>query len=199
MIYADIYRDIRKTLKKELDHERYQHTMGVAWTAQCLAMRYGAALGKAYLAGLLHDCAKAIPRENRLGLCEEWDIPIKEVEERNTGLLHAKMGAYLARKKFGVKDREILSAIECHTVGKEDMTLLDKIIFTADYIEPGRDRADNLEEIRKTAFLDLDLAVLLILRGTLAYLETSGNNEIDPDTVTVYEYYRKLIDEREKA
>ena len=199
MIYADEYRSIKKVLKKELDHERYQHTLGVAYTAQCLAMRYGEDLGRAYLAGLLHDCAKSIPRDGRLMLCEEWDIPIKEVEERNTSLLHAKMGAYLARKKFGVNDPEILSAIECHTVGKEAMTQFEKIIFTADYIEPCRDKADNLEEIRKTAFLDLDLAVLLILRGTLDYLEVSGNTDIDPDTVIVYEYYRKLIDERVKA
>ena len=196
-MYMDQFNKVKKQLSRDLDRERYIHTLGVAETAQCLAMRYETDLDRAYLAGLLHDCAKCIPAKDRLRLCGRWNIPVKAVEEKNTGLLHAKMGAYLAKDKYGVTDPEILSAIACHTVGKPAMTLLEKILFVADYIEANRDKAENLKQIRKTAFLDIDSAVLLILKGTIEYLKSGKSKDIDPDTETVYQYYQKLLEGEE--
>ena len=188
---------IKKKLKNELDESRYEHTIGVMDTAACLAMRYGADLTQALVAGLLHDCAKCIPNDKKLKLCRQNDIPVSAVEEKSPFLLHAVLGAYIAREKYDVKDQEILDAIACHTTGKPDMTLLEKIIFISDYIEPMRSKAENLPLIRHLAFEDLDLAVYTTLRDTLAYLEKEKTC-LDNQTTMAYNYYRQLIEEREK-
>ena len=180
---------IRKAMEKELDHKRYEHTVGVEYTAAALAMRYGAGLYEARLAGLLHDCAKCISDEKRIVICEKHHIPISDVERRNPSLLHPKAGAYLAEKEYGVKDPDVLHAILYHTTGRPGMSLLEKIIFVADYIEPGRDRAPGLQEIRVLAFTDLDGALRRILEDTLHYLE-GRPEEIDPMTRTTLQYYR---------
>lgn len=180
---------IRKKVKKALDKDRYQHTLGVAYTAGCLAMANGCDVEKAMLAGLLHDCAKCIPNEEKLSLCKKHKITLTEVEKRNPFLIHAKLGAYLAKKQYGVDDAEILHAITVHTTGAPDMSLLDKILFIADFIEPDRDKAKNLAEIRQLAFRDLDDALFQILSDTLSYLGKSAH-EIDPRTEETYRFYR---------
>ena len=103
--------EIRKHLKKKLDPMRFEHTLGVSYTCQALAMRYGYDLDKAELAGLLHDCAKRYDRPTMLEKCISRGIPVSESEERDPSLLHAKLGAWMAREKYGVDDEEILSAI----------------------------------------------------------------------------------------
>lgn len=183
-------RKIAHDLKKELDRERYEHTVGVCYTAVALAMRYGYDLEKAELAGLLHDCAKCIPLEKKLKLCKKHNIPITEAEAAHPALLHAKLGAFLAKKEYDVADTEILEAIKNHTTGKPSMGLLDKIIYVADYIEPHRCKAPRLEVVRQTAFIDLDEALLMILGDTLQYLQERGI-EIDPLTEETYQYYKK--------
>lgn len=183
---------LQKKLRKELDEDRYTHTLGVMYTSAALAMRYGVDLEKAQVAGLLHDCAKCIPNEKKLKMCEKYNIPITRVENNAPFLLHSKLGAYLAKEKYGVKDEEILQAIVWHTTGKPDMTLLEEIVFLADYIEPMRWKAENLEEIRRTAFVDLDLAVYMTLRDTLHYLET-GPGEVDEMTRSACQYYGKKV------
>lgn len=181
---------IQKKLRKELDEDRYRHTLGVMYTSAALAMRYDVDLEKAQVAGLLHDCAKCIPNEKKLKLCEKYNIPITRVENNAPFLLHSKLGAYLAKEKYGVADEEILQAIVWHTTGKPDMTLLEEIVFLADYIEPMRWKAKNLEEIRRMAFVDLDRAVYMTLRDTLHYLE-SGPGEVDEMTRSACQFYRK--------
>lgn len=185
---------MQRKLKKELDDDRYRHTLGVMYTSAALAMRYGVDLEKAQVAGLLHDCAKCIPNEKKIKLCEKHEIPITRVEQGAPFLLHSKLGAYLARTKYEVADEEILQAIVWHTTGKPEMTLLEEIVFLADYIEPMRWKANNLEEIRKMAFQDLERAVYMTLRDTLRYLE-KGTGEVDEMTRTAYEYYRNLCGE----
>lgn len=180
---------IRKAMEKELDSKRYEHTLGVEYTAAALAMRYGASIQNAQLAGLLHDCAKCISDEKKIAICEKHNVAISEVERRNPSLLHAKAGSYLAKEEYDVDDRDVVCAIWNHTTGRPGMSLLEKIIFVADYIEPGRNRANNLAEIRSLAFKDLDAAVVRILEDTLAYLEERGG-EIDPMTRETLEYYR---------
>ncbi|MBE5851680.1 MAG: HD domain-containing protein [Lachnospiraceae bacterium] len=181
---------IKKKLNKELGAKRYTHTLGVMDTAMLLASCYGISIQKAQLAGLLHDCAKKMKEKDSISLCEACHVEITDVEKRNVFLLHAKAGAELAKRKYHVKDEEILSAIRCHTTGKPDMTILDKIIFIADYIEPNRSHSDRLPYLRKLAFQDLDETLIQILQDTLFYLEKKGN-EIDPMTKKTYDYYIK--------
>lgn len=183
---------IRKKLKKKLDEDRYEHTLGVAFTASCLAMRYGADLYKAEVAGLLHDCAKYLPDDIKIERCRKYNISITDAEYANPSLLHAKLGAFLAMDKYKIKDMEIINAILNHTTGKPAMTLLEKIVFVADYIEPRRDKAANLPQVRKMAFEDLDRAVWMIMEDTLTYLEKKGN-KIDLMTEKACQYYRDLV------
>lgn len=190
--------EIRKSLKKKLDPFRFEHTLGVAYTCQALAMRYEYDLHKAELAGLLHDCAKRFDNETMLLKCQKREIPLTDGELRDPSLLHAKLGAWYAREKYGIDDQEILTAIECHTTGKKDMTLLDKILYVADYIEPGRYKAAELPEMRKLAFIDLDLACFSIMESILKYLE-STNCPIDTTTVEACEDLRRVVEEKQAA
>ena len=166
------------------------------FTAASLAMKYDADIDRAELAGLLHDCAKCIDDEEKLEECKKYNVELTAVEKRNPFLIHSKLGAVYAREKYGVDDDEILSAIRWHTIGRANMTLLEKIIFIADYIEPGRDKAKNLDLIRRTAFEDIDEAMYMILRDTLEYLK-SGEGEFDPATEETYIFYKDLYDNRQ--
>ena len=181
--------EIKKSLKKELDKSRYEHTLGVMYTAGALAMAHGADLNQAMLAGLLHDCAKCIPNDEKFALSKKYRIELTQAEKDNPALIHAKLGAFLARKKYHVTDEEVLHAILVHTTGEPGMNLLDKIIYIAEYIEPGRDKAENLSIVRPLSFKDLDAALCKILGDTLEYLKSTGK-EIDALTEQTYQYYK---------
>ena len=181
---------IRKKLEKELDGKRFEHTLGVAYTASALAMCHHVDTERALLAGMLHDCAKCMPNAKKLKMAEKHRLEISDLERKNPFMLHAKLGAFLAKKKYDVEDEEILDAIRWHTTGRPEMTLLDKIVYVADYIEPKRDKAPNLSEIRQKAFVDLDEALLKILEDTLGYLQDSSDH-VDSMTKMTYDYYTK--------
>lgn len=183
---------IRKLLKKKLDPSRYEHTLGVAYTAMSLAMRYESDLYKAEVAGLLHDCAKCLSDETKIKKCEKYNINMNSYERRNPSMLHAKLGAYLAIHKYEVTDNEIIRAILCHTTGKPAMTMLEKIIFVADYIEPRRNKAPNLSYIRRLSFENIDKAVCEIMSDTIAYLRKNVR-DMDETTISAYNYYKNLI------
>lgn len=188
-------RELRKSLEKILKKSRYEHTLGVEYTSASLAMRYGIDVNRARLAGLMHDCAKNIDNDKQIKLCEKYGLTISDVERRLPYLLHGKLGAYLSEHEYNIKDEEILSAITYHTTGKENMTMLEKIVFTADYIEPCRDRAPRLKEIRQMAFIDIDKAIIMIYEDTINYVKSGnggeGSGEIDPTTLKAYEYLRR--------
>ncbi len=188
---------MEKKLRKVLDEARYEHTMGVMYTAACLAMRYGEDLERTMVAGLLHDCAKCVPNQEKISLCKKYGIRISEVEMKTPHLLHAKLGARFARDEYGVTDPGILSAITCHTTGKPGMTRLEKIIFLADYIEPGRSKAPDLPQVRKMAFSDLDRAVYMTMKGMLSYLRDKKAC-LDNQTVVAYNYYKNLMKEKKE-
>lgn len=185
-------KNIQDNLKKVLSEDRYEHTMGVMYTAACMAMVHGVDLRQAQYAGLLHDCAKCIPHKKQLALCQEAHVAISDFERDHLFLLHAKLGAYLAEKTYGIHDREVLEAIRWHTTGKAAMSDLEKIIYIADYIEPNRDKAPHLPQVRKLAFEDLDACMLAILSDTVTYLSTDPAS-MDPTTLEAYEYYRGLV------
>ena len=181
-------------MKKIQDAERYEHTLGVMYTAACLAMAHGYSIEDATIAGLLHDCAKCIPNNEKIELCEKNNLLISAVERENPSLLHAKLGAHLAEKEYDITDPSILHAIVVHTTGEPDMNTLDKIIYIADYIEPGRDKAPNLEKVRELAFSDLNRCMAQILRDTLQYLVEKGGT-IDPATQLTYDFYKQYEEE----
>lgn len=181
---------IRKAMFKRLDSRRFEHTEGVAYTAAALAMRYGESVESALIAGLLHDCAKYMDAPDLATYAAKHSIEASPVEKANPFLLHAKVGEYIARNRYDVVDELILSAIRYHTTGRPEMTLLEEIIFVADYIEPGRSSAPNLDEIRTLAFNDLDGAVGRITADTLEYLDQSPD-AVDELTRKTYEYYKE--------
>ena len=190
------YAEMKEKLKKALDIARYEHTKGVMYTAASLAMAHGASIEDAMTAGLLHDCAKCILNKEKLALCEEHHIEITPAEAANPSLLHAKLCALFAEIEYDITNPEILHAIKVHTTGEPDMSVLDKIIFIADYIEPGRDKAPNLDKVRKIAFRDLNACMAQILRDTLIYLK-QGNEVIDPTTEMTYEFYKQYEEDNE--
>lgn len=183
---------IRRKLIAELDKERYEHTLGVMYTAASMAMCHGADVEQALLAGLLHDCAKCIPGENKIKMCEKYHLNVSEVELENPSLLHAKLGAFLAAKKYHIEDKEIINAIASHTTGHPHMTLLEKIIYIADYIEPGRPELANMEEVRHLAFRNIDECLYRILEDSLEYLNRLSK-PIDPMTEKTYNYYKAVL------
>lgn len=187
-------KEIKSDLKMKLKPSRYKHTLGVVDTAVELAERYHYDEKKAELAALLHDCAKYISDEKKIEMCREYGLPISESELANPSLLHAKCGAITAEHLYEVKDPEILHAITVHTTGGPNMNLLDKIIFVADYIEPNRDKAPHLKELRALAKKDLDKTTYLIMKDTVDYLNHRDDQRMDTTTLEAYQFYKNLVE-----
>lgn len=187
--------EIRTKLQGMLKPSRYEHSLSVSFTCVCLAMRYGVDLEKAELAGLVHDCAKQFSNEELIRACAEDGIVLTEDMRQAPQVIHSIYGATYARKCFGIEDPEILSAIYYHTLGKPNMSLLEAIVFTADYIEVRRDKAARLPELRQLAFTDLERAVYEINHDTIQYLRESGGY-ICSDSFDTYQYYRTRMQER---
>ena len=186
---------LMENVKERMDAGRYNHTIGVAYTAASIAMGRGETqefIDKAFVAGLLHDLAKCMPSEEILSKCIESDIEITDCEYRNPFLLHGKLGAFYAEKDFEIRDEDILNSIKWHTTGRPQMSLLEKIIFVADYIEPGRYKQKNLCQIRQMAFFDLDKCVYQIAKDTIDYI-TLSNKDLDNMTVETAEYYKRYL------
>ena len=182
-------------LSKELKDSRLMHTFGVIDTASALAKAYQADVKKCEKAALLHDCAKYMPLEEMIAICDRNFVELNDLEKKKESLLHAKAGACLAYEKYGIKDKEILDAIKYHTTGRPDMSLIEKIIFVSDFIEPGRDFSEKLPMYRMIAMADINLVCMNILKDTLDYLD-SLNAEVDSLTRETYAYYKDLIFKR---
>ena len=187
---SDLHK-LRRAMEKELSAGRYTHTLGVSYTAAALAMAHNEDMEKAMLAGLLHDCAKSKHGSELVAICENAHLNVTAVERSNpTALLHAKAGAYLAEHKYGVTDMDILNAIRYHTTGRPNMSRLEKMVYIADYIEPGRKQNRDLSLIRRLAYQDLDSTMEKILGDTLAYLRTT-DGQVDDMTNRTYQYYKR--------
>ena len=128
-------------------------------------------------------------RKEQLKLCEKSKITLTDLEHSMPALIHAKLGAYLAENEYGIKDREVLDAITYHTTGEPEMTMLEKILYIADYIEPNRREIPGLSKIRQIVFQNIDQAICCVFPiDTIRYLEDNGN-KIDPMTIKTYEFY----------
>ncbi|MET3644633.1 bis(5'-nucleosyl)-tetraphosphatase (symmetrical) YqeK [Streptococcus gallinaceus] len=178
--------ELLEKIASAMSEKRFTHVLGVEKSALALADQYGCDPVKASLAALLHDYAKEIEDQVFLDLIDKYDL---EADLKNWGnnIWHGVVGAYKIAEDFGVKDQEILTAIQCHTVGAEDMTLLDKVLYVADYIEPNRD-FPVVKEARTIARVSLDKAVAFETAQTIAFLAKKGI-PIHPQTIETYNSY----------
>lgn len=185
--------EITQYLKRNLSKERFNHTIGVAETAQSLATMWGEDSSLAFLAGLVHDCAKEVPVQDAVMKLSASGYVLDEVEKSSPALIHAPLGVLLAKEIFGINDQIVLDAIRYHTTGRTNMSLLEKIIYVADFIEPNR-RYRESKIIRDLAFTDLDKAVLAEADMVIKFTIDKGRL-IHPDTVIARNYYLKLTKE----
>ena len=181
----------REKLIEDIGEARYSHSIRVMETSILLAEKYGADIEKARTAAILHDCAKFEDGVNLLKLASEFDIMLDRVMENNLELLHGPIGAKIAELEYKVTDIEVLDAIRFHTTGREDMTILDKIIYISDYIEPNRN-FDGLEQVRKLAFTNIDSSILLAMENTIRFL-LEKNKLIHLDTIKARNYFKILL------
>jgi len=160
--------EIKTTLKQILDEKRFLHTLAVCETATMLAERFGADKEKACLAALLHDCARGLNAEQQMAYCYEYGIELDDYMKNEINPVHALIGADMAKRRFGINDKDILDAIYRHAVGCKHMTLLDKVVFVADGIEPNR-AGNDADEARNAAENDLDKAIFLVMTTIKSY------------------------------
>lgn len=170
-------------VKEQLTAERYEHTIGVMEVAIKLAKKYGADEKKAELAAIFHDYAKYRPMVEMKQLIVEQKMP-KQLLQFHPELWHAPVGAYLVETEVGITDQQILDAIRYHTTGRANMTLLEKVIYLADYIEPGR-RFPGVDEVRSLAKGNLDEALFSAIKRTIQFL-LNKDQLIYPDTFHTY-------------
>ncbi len=152
--------------------KRVPHVMGVEEEAVKLAKFWGADPELARHAGILHDCTKYLELEPQLELCRKYGVELDDLERQAVKLLHSKTGACIAKYVFG-EPEEVYQAIFWHTTGRANMSLLEKIVYMADYIEPNRD-FEGVERLRKLAYTDLDQAMLLGVEDTIRDMEQRG-------------------------
>lgn len=195
MIAADLSFDREALLEKirtAMNPQRFQHVLGVEEAALALAAQYGCDTRKASLAALLHDYAKEVENQVFIDLIAKYDLD-KDLLNWDNNIWHGVVGAYKIAEDFGLKDPEIFQAIQRHTVGASQMTLLDKVLYVADYIEPNRD-FPGVEEARRLAKCDLDQAVAYETAQTIAYLAKKWI-PIHPQTLETYNGYVAYLKE----
>lgn len=176
-------REALKIVEKELTEKRYKHTVGVMETAITLAKTYGVDEKKAELAAIFHDYAKFRPKEEMKKIIIEENMPA-ELLVYNSELWHAPVGAFLVEKEVGITDKEVLDAIKYHTSGRIGMTPLEKVVYLADYIEPGR-KFPGVEDVRELAKKDLNIALEKAVKNTIAFL-MEKNQPVYPDSFHTY-------------
>ncbi|WP_226680155.1 bis(5'-nucleosyl)-tetraphosphatase (symmetrical) YqeK [Sutcliffiella horikoshii] len=182
-----------RLVKEQLTDRRYVHTIGVMETALELAERYGVDKEKAELSAIFHDYAKFRDKEEMRRIIIDQKMP-QDLLQFHDELWHAPVGAYLVEKEAGISDPEVLEAIRCHTSGKIKMSMLDKVLYVADYIEPGRD-FPGVEQVRESAKTSLDIAVIQSMKNTITYL-LKRNQPVYPDTFHAYNDMTMKVKER---
>ena len=182
---------VKSFLIKNLSPRRFIHSVCVANLAVDLAKCYGEDIFKAYVGGLLHDCAKEIPNSKKIYMCNYYGIEVDEILMMQPDLLHQFLGASLAYSVFRIRDIDILNAIRYHTTGRENMSLLEKIIYLADYTEPNRIH-ENVKYIRRLVFENLDKALAYCLKITLDE-NKKRNRMIYSLSNEAFEFYKEKL------
>jgi len=186
--YLQLREKIIHKLKKVQRDKRHDHTLRVEETAKALAKIHNVNVQKASIAALLHDYAKNYSKEKKLSLCNKYKIHLSLPEEENIELVHGKIAGYIAQDKFDIHDLDIIAAITYHTTGRPGMSPLEKVIYVADFIEPGRKEFPGLIKARELAYEDLDRGIIKISMLTINHIIDQGGL-IDPVTERTYEYY----------
>lgn len=168
-------------LKQSLKPNRYIHSINTMKVAISLAERYGENTDNAAVAGLLHDCAKNLKDDETIKYCQANGIELNEIEQKQIFLMHGAVGAIIAKEKYRVEDEIILNAIRYHTTGYVKMDMMDKIIFLADYIEPGRTHCE-VDSARSWAYEDIDKALICAFDSVIKYV-INQNGLIHPFTI----------------
>lgn len=181
---------IARHLRRRLSKQRYIHSISVSYISTALAMIYDVPIYDAMVAGLLHDYAKDMSSEDQLEFCRKHRIEITEYERKNPAIIHGKVGAFYIMKRFGIKNRDVINAIINHTIGRVNMSMLEKIIFVADYIEPEREELPRILDIRKEAYRNIDKAVFMIYENTIDYIHSKGR-EVDACSLEALEFYKR--------
>lgn len=185
--------EIKNWLKENLSEVRFQHTIGVAETARLLGKKWGVDEDRAFLAGLIHDCAKEVLRSDAIALLKESGYNPDDVELLAPALLHAPLGRVFAKNIFGIQDEEVLMAVRYHTTGRAGMSLLEKIIYVADFVEPNR-KISEADELRSLAYENLDMAALKAADISILYTIKKGG-ALHTDTVLARNYFLKKTKE----
>lgn len=185
------YENLRDICLSLHDEKRRPHVEGTADTAAQLAVRWGADPETARRAGILHDITKAIGPKEQLHICEKYAMMLSHTQRENPKLLHAKTGAVIARSVFG-ESEDLVNAIWWHTTGRADMSVLEKILYIADYMEPNR-RFPGVEALREAVWRNLDEAIYLGLTQSVEHLRELGRT-IDPDSLNAWNYYREITE-----
>ncbi|MBM4762364.1 bis(5'-nucleosyl)-tetraphosphatase (symmetrical) YqeK [Bacillus sp. B15-48] len=172
-----------RIVKKQLTDHRYKHTLGVMETAIQLAFKNDVNVKQAELAAIFHDYAKFRPKDEMKQIILEQGMD-KELLNFNSELWHAPVGAYLVEKEVGISDPEVIDAIRYHTSGRPGMTLLEKVIYLADYIEPGR-HFPGVDEVRELAQTNLEEALIQSVKNSIQFL-LKKNQPVYPDTIYTY-------------
>ncbi len=182
--------DVKKIAKKTLSEKRYIHTCNVKNLAVKLAKKHGADVESAAFAAFFHDIAKEVPKDKMLQIFAKNVIMSNGVLKRPFPVWHGVAAAIIAKEDYGITDEQIINAIMCHTTGREDMTLLDKIIYVADMASEDR-TFPEAELIRKTAMKDVSKALVKALGMSISWLKADGKT-VDKQTLVAYDQQRKL-------
>lgn len=177
---------IKKDLENKIGLARYEHSIRVMETAKALAKNYNVDVEKCTIAALLHDCGRFKEKTDLLKWASEFDIIHKYDLNYNINLLHGPLGAEIANQWYKIEDIDILNAIRYHTTGREGMTSVEKIVYLADYIEPGRS-FPKVDEVRSLSHENLDKSLMLAMNNTIIYLIEKGW-EIDINTIMARNY-----------
>lgn len=175
---------IIELLRQRLKEQRFIHSLNVADSAKELAIAYGADPEKCYTAGLLHDVMKNAEKSEHIKLFEAAKITLLPEEQNNKKLWHAMSGELYLKHEMKIADKQILNAVRYHTTGRAGMSLVEKVIFVADYISAERDYPD-VEIMRRLSAIDLDLAMLYALKYTIEQLLKKGQT-IHHDNINLY-------------
>lgn len=195
-VNMELFLKYEKELKIALisSERRFWHSISVALTAVNLADIYDADRDEALIAGLLHDYCKTLTYDELLKCCEEYDVKLSEEDKLSDGCIHGFLAAKVCKVKYGIND-SIYNAIYYHTCGRPDMTILEKIIYMADFIEPLRRFRDKVSDIRKLTYVDIDKAIIPATEKSLDFL-TKREKYIHSNTIKTHEFYKKLVENR---
>lgn len=161
--------EIIACLQEYLNDERIEHSISTRDTAVRLAQRFGANVEDAKVAGIFHDIAKQLPKDKKLELCMQYGIPVDEIMHENPELLHGFIGAEIIKRNYDIDNPDVLNAVRYHTTGRRGMSLLEKVVYLADLIEPGRNFY-AVDEIRDVASINLDGAVLMASKNVMRFV-----------------------------